>query len=167
MFARHAAGLLSFSGVGSLLSSTALCDDGKDDKNDKKALQSIFDADALERGAKAVREIDRSTNAKAVRCRFYFTPNTVCVCQAFKVGNSSCHHHSAVAFIRMLLSFLFASFNSPSTVPNTQNVPATAVVSPAVHRTSQRHLETYAYFNHTTWHGLATFKQVGQEISIW
>jgi acetyltransferase-like isoleucine patch superfamily enzyme len=54
-----------------------------------------------------------------------------------------------------------------ATVPNTQNVPATAVVSPAVHLTSREHLETYAHYNHTTWHGLGTCKQVGQEISIW
>lgn len=64
MFARHAAALLSATGTGALLARPALCDD---DKDGKSASQSFFDADALERGAKAVREIDRSSNAKAVR----------------------------------------------------------------------------------------------------
>lgn len=43
----------------------AHCDGDKKDAD--AANKSFFDADALERGAKAVREIDRSTNAKAVR----------------------------------------------------------------------------------------------------
>ena len=64
MFARHAAALLSASGTGVLLARPAFCDE---DKDGKSASQSFFDADALERGAKAVREIDRSANAKAVR----------------------------------------------------------------------------------------------------
>jgi hypothetical protein len=68
MFARRAVESLSVPGMGILLTCNARCDDGKDEKSEKKALQSIFDADALERGAKAVREIDRSANAKAVRC---------------------------------------------------------------------------------------------------
>lgn len=39
------------------------------DADDKAGLpgQGMFDPDALERGAKAIREIDRSANAKAVR----------------------------------------------------------------------------------------------------
>lgn len=67
MFARHAAAVFTASGVTLLSARSAYCDEKKDGDS---ASKSFFDADALERGAKAVREIDRSKNAKAVRSQF-------------------------------------------------------------------------------------------------
>jgi hypothetical protein len=75
MFARHVAAALG--GV-TLSARTAFCDEAKEHES---ASKSFFDADALERGAKAVREIDRSTNAKAVRSCAPFRPSRSCTFQ--------------------------------------------------------------------------------------
>jgi hypothetical protein len=69
MLARALAAAAAAGGVGACTLRTAHCDDddGKKRKGGASHAPSYLDADTLERSARAVREIDRSSNAKAVR----------------------------------------------------------------------------------------------------
>jgi ATPase family AAA domain-containing protein 3A/B len=66
MAARRAGALLAAAGAAALVAAPTIAMAEDKSKQVEQALKTMFDPEALERGAKALREINKSPNAKQV-----------------------------------------------------------------------------------------------------